>query len=146
MSTNAKGGITRNDLLKLLYNAVPIANMADNAATSPHTVIYVALHTASPGSAGDQTTNECAYPNYTRIGVARTAGGWTVVDNEVNPVASIDFPEAGVGASETATYFSTGLAASGASKILHQGEISPGMAIAEGSTPKLGTGTTIREL
>ena len=37
-----------NDWLKLIFNATAIANIADNAATSPLTNLYVALHTADP--------------------------------------------------------------------------------------------------
>src|SRR5262245_35265390 len=47
-----------NDLLKLIFNATPIANIADNAATSPLTNLYLSLHTADPGAGGNQTTNE----------------------------------------------------------------------------------------
>ena len=44
------------DLLKLLFNATAIANVADNAASSPLTNLFVALHTADPGETGTQAT------------------------------------------------------------------------------------------
>jgi hypothetical protein len=44
----AKANVTSNNWLKLLFNATAIANIADNAATSPITTIAVALHTADP--------------------------------------------------------------------------------------------------
>lgn len=118
----SKGNTFENDVLKLIYNATAIANIADNAASSPLTNIYWALHTADPGEAGAQNANECAYGSYARVAVARTTGGHTVTNNSVSPVAEIQFPEATSG-SESALFFSTGVASSGATKILHKGPI-----------------------
>jgi hypothetical protein len=59
--------------------------------------MHYSLHTADPGEAGDQTTSEVTYTSYARVAVARTAGGHTVTNNSVSPVANIDFP-AGTGA------------------------------------------------
>lgn len=57
----SKGNTFENDLLLLIFNATAIGNIADNAASSPLTNLYVSLHTGDPGEAGNQTTNECAY-------------------------------------------------------------------------------------
>jgi hypothetical protein len=140
----SKGNTFENDLLKLIFNATAIANMADNAASSPLTNLEVALHTADPGEAGDQTTSECAYTSYARVAVARTSGGWTVTTNSVSPAANIDFPAA-TGGSETATHFSVGTAHTGAGKILYSGAISPTIAISSGVTPRLTTASTVTE-
>jgi len=140
----SKGNTFENDLLKLIFNATAIANLADNAASSPLTNLYVALHTADPGEAGAQNTSECSYTSYARVAVARTAGAWSVVNNVVSPVAEIAFPEATAG-SQTATHFSIGTAVSGAGKILYKGAISPTIAIAAGVSPRLKTTSTITE-
>jgi hypothetical protein len=140
----SKGDTFENDLLKLIYNATPIANLADNAATSPIASIWVALHTADPGEAGTQTTNEIAYTGYGRAVIARTSGGWTVTGNSVSPVANIDFA-AGTGGSGTATHFSTGAALTGASKIFHSGTVTPNIVCGAAITPRLTTATTITE-
>jgi len=71
----SKSNAFENSLLKLIFNATAIANLADNAATSPLTNLYVSLHTADPGEAGDQSTNEVSYTSYARVAVARTTGG-----------------------------------------------------------------------
>ncbi len=47
----SKGNTFENDLLKLIFNATAIANIADNAGSSPLTNLYVSLHTADPGEA-----------------------------------------------------------------------------------------------
>lgn len=62
----SKGNTFENDLLQLIFNAVAIANLAQNGV-SPITNIEVSLHTADPGEAGDQTTSETAYTGYARI-------------------------------------------------------------------------------
>ena len=140
----SKGDTFENDLLKLIFNATAIANMADNAAASPLTNLYVALHTADPGEAGSQTTSEIAYTSYARVAVARTTGGWTVTGNSVSPAADITFP-AGTGGSGTATHWSVGTASSGAGKILYKGAISPTIVCGNGITPRLTTATAITE-
>lgn len=136
------GNTFENDLLKLIYNATAIANIADNAASAPLTNIYVAGHTASPDETGTQSTNELAYTSYARVAVARTSGGWTVTNNSVSPVANIDFP-AGTGGSGTMTHFSTGVASSGATKILNYGTVTPNIVCGNGITPRLTTATAI---
>lgn len=140
----SKGNTFENDLLKLIFNATAIANIADNAATSPLTNLYVSLHTDDPGEAGDQTTNECAYTSYARVAVARSGSGWTVTNNSVSPAAEISFPAA-TGGTETATHFGVGTASSGAGKLLYSGTVSPNISISSGVTPKLTTSTTVTE-
>lgn len=140
----SKGNTFENDWLLLVFNATAIANIADNAASSPLTSLYVSLHTGDPGEAGSQTTSECAYTSYARVAVARSGSGWTVSGNSVSPAAEIEFPEA-TGGSETATYFAVGTASSGVGKVLYKGSISPSIAIVAGVTPILTTATTITE-
>ena len=125
----SKGNTFENDLIKLIFNATAIANIADNAAASPLTNLYLALHTADPGEAGDQTTSEATYTSYARIAVARTSGGWTVSTNTASNAALAQFPQC-TGGSNTITYVSIGVATSGASKILYSGALSASLAVA----------------
>jgi hypothetical protein len=140
----SKSNTFENDLLQLIFNATAIANLADNAASSPLTNLFVALHTADPGEAGVQNTSECNYTGYARVSVARTSGGWTVTDNSVSPNADINFP-ACTGGTNTATHASVGVASSGATKILYKGALSPTISISTGVTPQIGAGSTITE-
>jgi hypothetical protein len=140
----SKGNTFENDLLKLIFNATAIANIADNASSSPLANLYVALHTADPGEAGDQTTSEATYTDYARVAVARTTGGWTATANSISPVAAITFP-AGSGGSGTVTHFSVGTASSGAGKILYKGTVTPNIVTGTGVTPELTTASTITE-
>lgn len=136
------GSTFRNDLLKLIFQATAIANLADNASSSPITNLYVSLHTADPGAAGSQTTSEAAYGSYARVAVARTSGGWGVTTNVASPVANIDFPAAASG-TETETHFMVGTDISGAGKNLFSGTVTPNIAVSAGVTPRLTTASTI---
>jgi hypothetical protein len=140
-----KANVTSNNWLKLLFNATAIANIADNAATSPITTIAVALHTADPGASGNQGTSEATYTGYTRVTVARTTGGWTASSAQsTSPVAAISFP-AGTGGSGTVTHFSVGKTSSGATDIFYSGTVTPNIVTGNGITPQLTTATAITE-
>jgi hypothetical protein len=139
----AFGATFENDLVKLIFTATAIANIADNAATSPLTNLYLALHTASPGSGGTQSTNEAAYPSYARQAVARTSGGWTVSTNVATLAATTSFPAATGTPSETETFASIGVAVSGATKVITFAALSANIVVnAAGITPQLTTATT----
>jgi hypothetical protein len=140
----SKGNTFENDLVKLIFQATAIANIADNAASSPLTNLQVSLHTGDPGEAGDQTTSETSYTSYARVAVARSAGGWTVTNNSVSPAANIDFP-ACTGSTATITHFGVGTASSGAGKLLYKGTVTPNISVSNGVTPRLTTATAITE-
>lgn len=118
-----------NDLVALTFNATAIANIADNAASSPLTSLYLSLHTATPGIGGSQTTNETAYTNYARIAVARTSGGWTVASGAASNAALAQFAQCGASGA-TITHVAIGTASSGTGKVLYAGALSASLAIA----------------
>ncbi len=140
----SKSNSCETDILELIFNATAWPDLAENDSTSPATNLYVSLHTADPGEAGNQQTNEIAYTSYARVAVARTSGGWTVSGGSVSPVANIDFP-AGTGGSGTATHFGVGTLSSGAGQLLYSGTITPNIVCGNGITPRLTTASTITE-
>lgn len=140
----SKGDTFENDFLRLIFNATAIANLADNAATSPNTALFVSLHTADPGEAGSQTTSETTYTGYSRVSVARTTGGWTVTNNSVSPVANIVFGNCTAGTA-TITHFGVGTASTGTGKLLYKGTVTPSISVSTGVTPTLTTASTITE-
>lgn len=141
----SKGDVFENDLLKLIFQAVAIADIADNDATSPLTNLYVSLHTADPGEAGNQTTNETAYTGYARIAVARSAGGWTVTGNSVSPAANIDFGTCSAVPGTPITHAAVGTLVSGTGKILYSGALTPNITMAVGVAPRIPPTSTITE-
>jgi hypothetical protein len=124
-----KSTTTCNNLLKLLFTATAWANVADNAASSPLTNLYLSLHSSDPGVGNAQTTNEVAYTNYVRIAVVRSAVGWTVATNTAINAALAQFAQCGLtGAS--ATHVAIGTAASGGGNVLYAGALSATLTIA----------------
>ena len=135
----SKGNTFENDLLKLIFQAVAIADIAEDDTTSPLTNLYVSLHTADPSEAGDQTTSEATYTGYARVAVARTSGGWAVSTNTADNVAAITFGACTAG-SNTITHFAVGTASSGAGKILYSGALTASLAVSAGITPQFAIG------
>ena len=124
-------------LLNLLFNNTAWANIGNAGGLQPSGAagsFFVALHTADPGEAGDQSTSEAAYTGYARVAVARSAGGFTIAGNQVSNTATVQFAECTAG-SATVTWFSVGVASSGATAILYRGALSASRAISAGITP-----------
>ena len=124
-------------LLTLLFNNSAWALIGDASGLQPSATagsFYIALHTADPGEAGDQTTSEASYTGYARVAVARAAGGFTVSGAQVSNTATIQFAECTAG-SATVTYFTVGTASSGAGSVLYRGALSASRSISSGITP-----------
>mgnify|MGYP003423081988 FL=1 len=128
-----------NSLLLLIFNGTTIANIADNAASSPATDLYISLHTGDPGEAGSQNTTEASYTSYARVAVARTSGGFTVSGNNASNTAAVILPTA-TGGSNTLTHFGIGLSSSGAGTLLFKGALDDTLAISNGITPRFEIG------
>jgi hypothetical protein len=141
----SKSNVFENDLLSLIFNGTAITGIADNAASSPLTNLFIALHTSDPGEAGNQSTGEISYTGYSRVTVARTSGGWSITNNSVSPVAAIEFGEMTGGTGGTATHASIGTASSGSGKILYSGALTPTVAVATGVIPRIKNTSTITE-
>lgn len=138
----SKGDTLENTLLKLIFQAVNIANLADNTVSSPLTSLYVALHSADPGEAGTQSTSEISYTGYARVAVVRTSSGWTVTNNTATNAAIVAFGACTAGTA-TATYASIGSLSSGAGVLYYSGAISSpaaGLIINPGITPSFAIG------
>ena len=135
-----KSDVLEQELLTFLFNGTAISLPAN---------FYIALHSADPTDAGNQTANEVTtaeYDNYARQAVVRTAGGWTVTPPDtVNPVAEIAFPAATGGTGVTANFWSVGELTTGTGKIYYHGPITPPIVIANGVQPKPTTATNVTE-
>jgi len=125
----SKSNATEADLIAFIFNqtAIPWAANAN---------FYVALHTADPGEAGDQTTSEAAYTSYARVAVSRDIAGWTIAGALRANAAEVPFPPS-TGAPEPIPHVSIGLAASGASQIIYSGILNAPLAVANLITPRI---------
>lgn len=132
-------------LLELLFENTAWANVGSAAGLQPSSAagdFYVALHTADPGAAGTQSTSEAAYTGYARVAVSRASGSWTLSGSSPTTIANaaaVTFPAATAG-SESETYFSIGLEASGATPILVSGALTAALAVSAGITPSFAAG------
>jgi hypothetical protein len=120
-----KGTTTCNNILGLYLNATAIANIADNAAASPITSVYVQLYSASPGAGGTQATNEAAFPNSARVATARGTGGtgWAApAAGASSNNGTIQGPACGAG-SETETFVGVGKSSAGATDMFWFGAL-----------------------
>ncbi len=127
--------------LDLFFLNIDWANVGDaaglqNSATAGS--LYVALHTADPGEAGDQTTNEASYTGYARVAVARSGSGWVRSGSTVSNVATVQFGECTAG-SATVTHFSVGLLSTGAGQMI-SGALAASRSISAGITPLFNPG------
>lgn len=139
----SKGNTFETELLQHIFNNSAIALIGDATglpAAATAGSLFVSLHTSDPGEAGNQTTNECAYTSYARVGVARSGAGWTVSGNSVVNAALVQFPQC-TGGSETVTHFGIGTASSGTGKILYKGALSASLAVSSGIQPQFGATT-----
>ena len=143
----SKTNIFETGILNLIFanddTDACIAAISDGlSASTTAGSLYVSLHTADPGEAGNQTTSEADYTSYARVAVARSAGGWTVAGNNCSNTAAVTFPEA-TGGTNTITYFGVGTASTGTGYLLASGAITDpgvGLAVAIGITPAFAIG------
>lgn len=129
----SKSNYSENAYLRLVFNAETVTGIARDAA-SPVTHLEVALHTADPGEAGDQSVNEIVYNGYGRKLVARTAAEWLVSGSNAIPINDIVFGEMLSGAGGSATHASVG---DGFNNIFYSGPITPNINVIAGVRPIL---------
>ena len=114
---------TCNKVLNLMYRATAWATVADNAASTPLTNVYVALHTGTLTAAtNSQAENEVAYTNYARQAVARSTGWSAGSGGSTNNAALLQFPQSGA-TGATLAAVSTGTTVSGATAVWHYGTL-----------------------
>jgi hypothetical protein len=129
-------------LLGLIFNNAAIANLGD--ATGPTGSasagnLFISLHSADVGEAGNQSSSELAYTGYARVPVARTSIGWTISGSSVINAAQIQFPQC-TGGIGNASHFAIGCAVSGAGSVVLKGALSSTLAISSGITPLFAAG------
>lgn len=127
---------TCNSIVNLMYRATAWANVADNAASSPLTNTYVAMHTADLTAAtNSQAEDETVYTDYVRQAVARSTGWAAASGGATSNAATISFPQCGA-TGATLSHVSTGVASSGATAVWHYGALNSTLAVSAGITPQ----------
>jgi hypothetical protein len=126
-----------NDLLNYIFR-----NTAPSWGGS--TTLYFSLHTATIGSAGNQTTNEVTYTGYSRVAATRSgAGAWTVASGaltENGTAITFGNPTAGT-FPITATHIAVGENASGAGTVIEYTALNTPLVINLNVQPNCAIGT-----
>ncbi len=139
------GNAAQASILDLIFSNTAWANVGNAGGilgSSAAGDLYVALHTANPGAGGTQATSEAAYIGYARVAISRASASWTVSGSSptsISNAAAVTFPAA-TGGSETETYFSIGVASSGATEIIVFGALTSSLAVSSGITPSFAIG------
>lgn len=128
--------------LDLLFLNIDWADIGDAAGLQNSAAagsFFIALHTADPGEAGNQTTSEIAYTNYLRVPVARTGAGFSRAGSVISNAALVQFATCGASGG-TATHFSIGTLTSGAGQIVVSAALTSSLAISLGIQPQFAIG------
>lgn len=127
-----------NELSKFLFQ-----NISPPHVPGGLTTLYVALHTADPGEAGIQTTNETSYTNYARVAVSRDASGFSVSGGIATNVADVIFPACGA-TGATLTHFSIQTTASGSGgSLVMSGPLTAPFLVSTSIQPKFAAGQLV---
>jgi len=138
----SKGNTFETEILELIFENTDLALLGDATGLRGSTVagnVYISLHTADPGEAGDQTTSEADYTSYARVAVPRAGAQWTIAAGACENVNAITFPQC-TGGTNTVTYFAVGTATSGAGKILYSGALTASLSVSNLITPSFAAG------
>jgi hypothetical protein len=125
-----KGNTYITDYLTMVFNNTAQNSISAMGSGLVHATtagsFYLSLHTADPGNAGSQLTNEAAYTGYSgtgRIAVARSSAGFTVSGQSVTLTAAATFGACSGGSTETETHWGCGTAATSTGYMLYSGPI-----------------------
>lgn len=109
-----------------LFRNLPIPNVGDApglpASAAPGN-LFLGWHTAFPATSGDQTSNEATYTGYTRTAVSRATGfsrTGRLITNVSDILGSV---RTDAGSPQILSFWTLGVAASGATKIIARGHL-----------------------
>lgn len=143
----AKTRAFREDWLKFVFHGLqpPCLVLASGSwpPSGAITSLYVGFHTADPGEAGVQSSNEATYGGYARVAVPRSASGWTIDEptagdwrcRNAGVIEGVDRTDVG---SQVLTHMSVGSAASGSGFLLYSLPLPTSITITQGRRPTIG--------
>lgn len=129
------------DLLELIFNNTTLAGIGDATGLVGSTSagsLYIALFTAAPSDSAQGT--ETTYTNYARVGVARTAGGWTVASGAVSNTAAITFPQCGATGATLVAFAICKGDTEGTDDAIYWGDLTSNLVVSSGVTPEFAIG------
>ena len=127
----SKGNTTEADFIAFVFNATSMPAYGAN--------LSVSLHTSDPGEDGTLASAEADYIGYSRVSVARDAGGWTCSGNQASNTAEITFGECSSG-TNVITHVAVGTAGG---QILYSGALTAPISVSALITPRFPVGTLV---
>lgn len=132
------------NLLSLLFLNTNWASLGDSTGLRGSTAsgnLCISLHTADPGeaAASGQSTSETGYTGYTRVNVARSAGGFTLAAPTISNAGLVQFPQCS-GGSSTITHFGIGTDFSGSGNLIFKGALTSSLSVSTGIQPQFAAG------
>lgn len=127
------------DLFFINTNWANIGDATGLQGSSANGSFYISLHTADPGEAGDQTTNETNYTNYSRVAVTRDNTSWTRAASTISNLAKITFPQC-TGGSSIITHFGIGTSSTSTGNLLMKGALSASISVSNNIQPEFVAG------
>ena len=130
-----------NDLLKLIFQNIALANIGNAGGLQPAGAagnFYIALYSAAPSESAAGT--EITYTGYARVAVVRSAGGWTVSTNNASNAVAVTF---GLCTSGTPTAVAFAICKAGTRDVddaIYWGDLTSNLAISPGITPEFAIG------
>lgn len=124
------------DLLFLNINWGNVGDATGLRGSTSSGSFFISLHSADPGESGNQTTSETTYGNYARVGVVRTAAGWTRTVSTISNAARISFPQCTGAGTFVVTHFGIGTDSSGTGNLLMKGALTASLTVVSGIQPE----------
>lgn len=131
-----------NAWLQHVLANVPFANVGDAtglpaSATAGST--WFALHTGALAVGDGQNVNEANYTGYARVGITRSTGEWTFVNNAASNTNAITLGQCTAGSSNC-THFSVGRDQTGTGLVFYSGPLSPTINVVPPIAPSVAAG------
>lgn len=127
------------DLFFINTNWANIGDATGLQGSSANGSFYISLHTADPGEAGNQTTNETNYTNYSRVAVTRDNTSWTRAASTISNLSKITFPQC-TGGSSIITHFGIGTSSTSTGNLLMKGALSASISVSNNIQPEFVAG------
>lgn len=129
-------------MMNLVFRNLNWSSLGDATGLQGSTAngsLYISLHTADPGEAGDQTTSETSYTPYARVGVFRGSNNFLLTGSTISNLGTIAFPQCTSGTA-TITHFGIGTDSSGGGNLIMKGNLTASLAVSTGIAPTFAVG------
>jgi hypothetical protein len=130
-------------ILNHIFCNAAITNIGDAGgllASATEGSLYIALFVDGTEPSDSVQGTETTYTGYTRVAVARSAGGWTVSSGACSNTAAITFPQCGATGATLGAFAICKAGTTGVDDAIYWGELTSPLAVSLGITPEFAIG------